>query len=68
MATKKPGPKTGLQAGTPVSRKSITIDEMSERKATVLGGGNVSMGIRLALDVAFDLYQKGRVKVPAQPK
>lgn len=43
--------------GQPMKRYQITIDELTRRKLTVLGAGNLSDGVRLAADRAYERYQ-----------
>lgn len=58
---KKPGPKTGPVDG-PLERVYVTLDEMTKRKLTVLGRGNMSKGIRAAADYCFSRYQQGLIE------
>ena len=51
------GRKTEM-IGSPMRAKTVSLDEMTERRLKVIGGGNVSRGIRLAARVAYDQYQK----------
>lgn len=53
---KKRGPKT-LFVGETLKRKQVTIDSTTTRKLMVIGGGNLSAGVRAAADVAYDRYQ-----------
>lgn len=45
-------------AGAVAKKHTVTIDEMTVRKLKVLGDGNVSKGVRLSADVAFERYQR----------
>lgn len=55
---KKPGPKAGLPPGENAQRLTVTVDEMTLRRLRVLGGENLSKGVRVAARVAFDRYQR----------
>lgn len=57
MDEKKRGRKP-INPGQPMERKVVTLDEMTTRKLKVLGNGNISAGVRRAVEVAFDRYQK----------
>ena len=37
----------------------VTLDELTKRKLAVLGGGNLSRGIRIATAHTFERYQAG---------
>lgn len=52
---KKRGPKPIY--GETLTRKQVTIDSMTLRKLMVIGGGNLSAGVRLSAETAFDAYQ-----------
>lgn len=54
---KKRGRKA-LVPGAEQHRRNVTFDDMTLRMLTVLGGGNVSRGVRVAAQVAWDKYQK----------
>lgn len=41
-----------------VSKRTVTLDDMTIRKAKVLGNGNLSQGLRRGISAAFDLYLK----------
>lgn len=43
--------------GEKVEKTTVTLHPMTKRKLAVLGDGNLSKGIRLAADVAFDRFQ-----------
>jgi hypothetical protein len=43
--------------GRPMEHTTITLDALTLRKLRVLGNGNVSEGVRIAAEVAFDRYQ-----------
>lgn len=58
-ARKGAGRKTE-KPGESMDHATVTLDEMTRRKLTVLGDGNLSKGVRLAADVAYDRYQQGR--------
>lgn len=42
--------------GEPMVHITVTVDEATVRKLAVLGGENVSEGVRRAADVAYDRY------------
>lgn len=44
--------------GEAMTHKTITLDSMSLRKLLVLGDGEVSRGVRVAAEIAFDRYQR----------
>lgn len=48
-----------IHPGEPMTRHVVTVDEMTLRKLKVLGDGNVSLGVRVAANAAFEKYQKG---------
>lgn len=48
-----------------VTKQTVSYDETTKRRLAVLGGGNVSKGIRLAAQFAYEGYQAGRLKLPA---
>lgn len=50
------GPKTEI--GEPVTRVNVMLDERTVRLLGVLGGGNVSRGVREAARVAYAAYQR----------
>lgn len=54
---KKRGRKA-LVPGEQQHRRSVTFDDMTLRRLAVLGGGNISRGVRLATQVAWDKYQR----------
>ena len=53
---RKPGPKTETQE--PLSRVTLTLDELTRRRLRVLGDGNESAGARVAARVAYERYQR----------
>lgn len=62
MNTKHGGPRSnsGRKTEHPTERMrpvTMTLDEMTLRRLKVLGGGNVSRGVRDAAAVAFDRWQ-----------
>lgn len=48
----KPGPKTEL-GGTPMTRRTLTYDDMTQRMLKVLGNGSASRGARVAARIAY---------------
>lgn len=60
MKPSNAGRKTELN-GQRVTKRSMSIDEMTARKLAVLGDGNLSKGIRRAAEYAFSQYQSGRL-------
>lgn len=48
----KPGPKTEL-GGTPMARRTLTYDDMTQRMLKVLGNGSASRGARVAARIAY---------------
>ena len=56
-ARRNVGRKTELQ-GEVTKPLTVTVDEMTKRRLKVIGGGNVSKGVRLAATLAFEKYQK----------
>lgn len=56
------GRKTEI-VGAKCRQRTVSIDEMTERRLMVLGGGNFSKGIRIAAAAAFDLYQSDKLKI-----
>jgi hypothetical protein len=50
--------------GVVVKKHTVTYDDQTGRLLAVLGGGNVSRGIRVAARFAYDGYQSGRLKLP----
>lgn len=50
------GPKTEIDA--PVKRVNLMLDERTLRLLEVLGGGNLSRGVREAARVAYAAYQR----------
>lgn len=53
---KKRGPKPIF--GETMRHRQITIDDITRRKLIVLGSGNLSAGVRIAADKAYDKYQE----------
>lgn len=53
---KKRGPKP-IFPGEVMQQKLVTLDQMTIRKLKVLGGDNLSRGVREAAEVAYDRYQ-----------
>ena len=52
---KKRGPKPKF--GETMKRRQITIDDLTYRKLVALGGNNLSEGVRVAADKAYERYQ-----------
>lgn len=50
------GPKT--EVADPVTRTNVMLDERTIRLLGVLGGGNISRGVREAARVAYAVYQR----------
>lgn len=50
--------------GEPMTKRVVTLDEMTLRKLRVLGDGNVSAGVRKAAEAAFARYQAAGVSRP----
>lgn len=46
--------------GAAMGHTTITIDDMTRRRLLVLGDGNMSEGVRLAAEVAYNRYQATR--------
>lgn len=53
---KKRGPKVNPNVGD-LHRVSYSLDDMTRRRLSVLGGGNESAGVREAARVAYELWQ-----------
>lgn len=51
------GRKTEL-GGAPTRNVTINIDEMTHRKLKVIGGGNVSKGVRFSAEKGYQAYQR----------
>lgn len=51
------GRKTEM-VGRPTRAKTVSLDELTERRLKVVGGGNLSRGIRIAAEIAYDKYQR----------
>lgn len=58
--THRPGPKVEPGLTGSITRRTITVDELTWRKLLVLGAGNASKGVREAARVAYDRYQNTR--------
>lgn len=56
-ARRNAGRKTE-QIGAPTKPVSVSLDEMTVRKLKVVGEGNLSRGIRIAADLAYQKHQK----------
>ncbi len=56
-ARRNAGRKTE-KVGSPTRAVSVSLDEMTVRKLKVVGDGNLSRGIRVAADLAFERYQR----------
>lgn len=54
---KKRGRKS-LIVGETMKRTVVSLDETTLRKLRVLGENNLSRGVRLAAEVAYDRYQR----------
>jgi hypothetical protein len=52
---KKRGPKP--IHGETMTKKVVTLDQLTLRKLKVLGDGNVSAGVRKAAEIAYARYQ-----------
>ena len=46
--------------GETMKRVCVTLDERTLRLLDVLGEGNTSQGVRVAADLAYDLWQAKR--------
>lgn len=60
---RKRGPKTELP-GERMHNRQMTIDDKTERLLKVVGGGNLSRGVREAARFTYEAYQKGRFEPP----
>ena len=64
MEAKKHGgsrPNSGKRTeliGDPVRRVQVTLDQRTVEMLLVIGGGNLSYGVRAATRVAYDRYQR----------
>lgn len=56
-ARRNAGRKTE-KTGLPTKAVTVSLDEMTVRKLKVLGDDNLSRGIRVAAEIAFEKYQK----------
>ena len=54
---RKPGPRTERLLG-PISPRTVGLDDLTVTKALVLGQDNLSQGLREAVRVAYDRYQR----------
>lgn len=54
---RKPGPRTERLLG-PLKAHTVGLDELTVKKALALGGDNLSQGLREAVRVAYDRYQR----------
>ena len=54
---RKPGPRTERLLG-PISPRTVGLDDLTVTKALVLGKDNLSQGLREAVRVAYDRYQR----------
>lgn len=54
---RKPGPRTERLLG-PLKAHTVGLDELTVTKALALGKDNLSQGIREAVRVAYDRYQR----------
>jgi hypothetical protein len=66
----KPGPKTEL-GGTPMTRRTLTYDDMTQRMLKVLGNGSASRGARVAARIAYKMRSLNpctRIAEPADPQ
>lgn len=59
---RKRGPKTELPPCQEVARFNVMLDEMSARKLRVMGEGNLSAGIRLAVKLSFEKFNDQRLR------
>lgn len=57
---RKPGVKIEPGIDGELTRRTLTLDEMTWRRLLVVGKGNASMGVRKAARIAYDRYQRGR--------
>lgn len=53
---RKRGPKTELPPCEELTRINLMVDEMTVRKLKVMGEGNASAGVRLAVKLAFERF------------
>lgn len=54
---RKPGPRTERLLGE-LTPATVGLDELTRKKALVLGKGNLSCGLREAVRTAYDRYQR----------
>lgn len=60
----KPGPKPKATDGGGLEKVTLLLDAMTLRRLRVLGGDNMSQGARVAAQVAYQQYQRGKVQDP----
>jgi len=53
-----PGRKVEPGLDGPVSRRTISVDDLTWRRLVAVGDGNASKGVREAAKVAYDRYQR----------
>lgn len=53
---KKPGPKP--IHGVAMKRQIVMMDELTLRKARVIGNDNISRAVREAIELAYERYQR----------
>lgn len=56
-ARRNAGRKTE-KVGAPTRGVSVSLDELTVRMLKVVGDGNLSRGIRIAAEIAYQRYQK----------
>lgn len=56
-ARRNAGRKTE-KVGAPTRAVSVSLDELTVRMLKVVGDGNLSRGIRIAAEIAYQRYQK----------
>lgn len=54
-----PGRKVEPGLDGPVSRRTVSVDDLTWRRLVALGGGNASKGIRDAARIAYERWQRG---------
>lgn len=57
---RKPGVKVEPGVDGQVSRRTLSMDDLTWRRLLVIGKGNASMGVRKAARIAYDRYQRER--------
>lgn len=55
---RKPGPKNELAPTVKTRQRTFTLDERTVMLLGVIGGGNMSKGVRIAADFAYERYQR----------